>query len=261
MEATALVANRTAHMPVYQPDHVEYAIVSGRIRIAMENGQQLPAYWSHPSIGDVFPGIVLIHDWWGITDVERHLANLFAQVGYYVIVPDLYDGQIAMTPQQAMTLLEHLGDSAYPRVDTALQVLERHHRCNRNVAAIGLGMGGSFAYEAAIERSDLEAAVSYYGFPQRYFGRLSGAKAPIIAFYGSGEPHVSEQHIARLRRELAQSTLKHEVHIMDGAGRDFFSPNLALEAQEKTTKEIWRQTLVFLDQHLVTTKRAVKKAY
>jgi carboxymethylenebutenolidase len=236
-------------MPVYQPDHVEYAIVSGRIQIALDDGGLLPAYWSHPNIGGVFPGIVLIHDWWGITEVERQLSNMFAQVGYYVIVPDLYDGQVATTPKQAMLLLENLGGDGYPRVNTALQVLENHHRCNRQVAAVGLGMGGSLTYEAAIVREDLEAAVSFYGFPQRYFGRFASAKAPILAFYGSEEPYINAELRERLRKELGQSGLPHELVVFDGATRDFFSPQLPAN-EKRYGQEAWRRALTFIEKHL-----------
>src|SRR5690606_27781236 len=177
-------------MPVYQPEHVEYTIVSGRIQIALGDANLLPAYWAHPDIGDLFPGIVLVHDWWGLTDVERHLSSLFAQAGYYVIAPDLFDGKIATSPQEAYTPVEQLGAGGYPRVDTALQALETHARCNRHVAAVGLGLGGTLALQAALTRTDLEAAVVYYGFPQRFLGQFSRAKAPILALYGSNEPHV-----------------------------------------------------------------------
>ncbi len=236
-------------MPVYQPDHVEYAIISGHIHIATDDGQQIPAFWSHPDVGGLFPGIVLMHDWWGITEVERQLSNRFAQAGYYVIVPDLFDGERAATAQDAMRLVEALGASGYPRVDAALQALENHHRCNRRVAAVGLGMGGTLAYQAAIVRDDLEAAIVYYGFPQRSFGRFQDAKAPILAIYGSEEPHVDIESRERLRHELENAALPHRVLTLHGAARDFFAPGRMPDATPYG-QAAWRETLDFLDRHL-----------
>ncbi|NDJ61275.1 MAG: hypothetical protein GYB67_09130, partial [Chloroflexi bacterium] len=168
-------------MPAYEPSKVEYTIISGHVRIITDQGAQLPAYWAHPDIGGKFPAVGLLHDWWGITAVERRLAHLFAQLGYYVIIPDLFGGQVAQTPAAAMKLVEALGDNAYPWVDTCLRALEYHVRSNRMVAAVGLGMGGSLAFEAALTRSDLEAAVACYGFPQKYLGHFQDARAPILA--------------------------------------------------------------------------------
>src|SRR5574341_409127 len=149
-------------MSLYDPDHVEYRIVTGHIQIVCE-------------------------------------------VGNYVVVPDLFDGQVAGTPQEAMRLVEVLGKHGYSRVDACLTALEHHHHCNADVAAIGIGMGGSLAFEAALVRRDLEAAVSYYGFPQRYLGRFKDARAPILAFYGNQEPYIQPAVIKRLESELAAS--------------------------------------------------------
>jgi carboxymethylenebutenolidase len=241
-------------MPIYNPDHVEYRIVNGHIRIAMEDGSSLPAYWAHPAVGNSFPGVALIHDWWGITPIVRRMAHLFAQVGYYVIVPDLFDEKVASTPQEAMQLVEALGDGGYPRVHTALTALEQHHHCNRDVAAVGIGMGGSLAFEAAITRADLEAAIAYYGFPQRYFGLFKDAKAPILAFYGSNEPYVLPNVVERLRHELDGTTVAHEVVDIDGAGHDFYSDNLPDDKRE-FGRRAWHRTLTFLEEHLTGPTR------
>ena len=186
-------------MPIYEADHVEYAITTGSISIVMDDGGQLPAYWAHPQLGVKFPGIALLHDWWGFDDTARRLANYFAQVGYYVIAPDLFDGGKASTPQDAMKLVEQFQKQVYPRVHEALAVLEQHHKCNTMVAAIGVGMGGSFAFEAAIERGDLEATVAYGGFPQRYLGRFEKANTP--------NPHPETPR--RVRRDDAQGQAPH----------------------------------------------------
>ncbi|MDZ4767136.1 MAG: dienelactone hydrolase family protein [Chloroflexota bacterium] len=209
-------------MPIYDPGRVEYATIHGRIGIVTDDGGVLPAYWAHPDMGGKFPAVAILHDWWGMTQIERRLANLFAGMGYYAIVPDLFNGKTARTPQEALELFKALGDHGYGYVDTALGAVEHHHRVNSNVAAIGLGMGGSLAYEAALNRTDLEAAVACYGFPGRYVGRFKDAKAPILAIYGANEPYIAAAEINRLRAELKDSPLAHEVVILDGVGREFF---------------------------------------
>jgi carboxymethylenebutenolidase len=239
-------------MPVYEPNRVEYGITNGHIQIVDEStGAAVPAYWAHPMMGRQFPAVALIHDWWGITPIIRRIAHLFAQSGYYVIVPDLFEGHVATTPQEAMELVRRLGDQGYPRVDAALVALERHHNTNRDVAAIGIGMGGSLAYEAAIVRKDLEAAVSYYGFPQRYFGRFADAHTPILAVYGDHEPHVAPAMIDRLRDELTHSkrSVTHELLILPGAGRDFFLDDSSAANQE-SSRQAFARTFSFLEQYL-----------
>lgn len=238
-------------MPIYNPSHLEYGITSGHIQVVMDGGRQLPAYWAHPVTGRKFPAVALIHDWWGITAVVRRMAHLFAQSGYYVIVPDLFEGKIATTPQQAMELVKHLGEDGYPRIDAALSVLEKHHNTNQDVAAVGIGMGGSLAFEAAITRKDLEAVVSFFGFPQRYLGKFAEARTPILAFYGEKEPYILPPVVAQLRRELASSKhgLSHEVTILEGVGREFLSDE-ANEIQQEQGRQAINSTFAFLEQHL-----------
>lgn len=236
-------------MPVYRPAHVEHVIVSGHIRIVLDDGTPLPAYWAHPDLGGKFPAIALIHDWWGITDVERRLAHLLAQLGYYVIVPDLFDGQTARTPREAMTLVEGIQHTAYAKVDSALKALEHHSHGNGNVAAVGLGLGGTLAYEAALTRDDLEAAVAFYGFPQRYFGKFAAAKAPILAIYGSHENFVPQDAIQRLQRELTPSPLQHQVIVYPNAARDFFHHEVTADSDTPGT-QAWMAMLAFLDRYL-----------
>jgi carboxymethylenebutenolidase len=239
-------------MPVYQPQHVEYAIANGRVTIVADDGEQIPAYWSHPDIGGKFPALAILHDWWGITAVERRLAHLFAQLGYYVIVPDLFDGEVAHTPEEAYKLVEAKGARSYSRVDTALRVIEHHTRTDGNSAAVGLGMGGSLAYEAAVTRDDLEGAVAFYGFPQRYFGKFKAAKAPILAIYGSNDPFINAASINRLRRELSESPLPHEVVTLDGAARDFFAERLTPDDTQQPGSLAWQKTLAFLENNRIS---------
>jgi dienelactone hydrolase len=166
-------------------------------------------------------------------------------------VPDLFDGAVAQTPEEAYRLVETWGARAYGCVDTALTVIEHHGRTDGHTAAVGLGMGGSLAYEAAVSRADIEAAVSFYGFPQRYFGRFKAAKTPILAVYGSAEPFVGAAVIERLRRELAGSPLAHWVLTLDGAGRDFLS-EMPVPDAETPGAAAWGAMLAFLEANRIS---------
>ncbi len=235
-------------MPLYEPDRIEYEITSGRVQI-VAGSAQLPAYWARPRLGSKFSGVVLIHDWWGLNDLIRRLANLLAQMGHYVIAPDLFAGQTTDDPQRALRLVDELADSAYPVIDSTLTVLENHNHSNRQVAAVGIGMGGSLAFEAAVTRTDLEAAVAFSGFPQRYFGRFQAASTPICAFFGEDEPYIGQPIINKLRAELHKSALPHEVHVMQALGHTLIADDLP-PVQTQQSREVIKRTLFFLDKHL-----------
>lgn len=238
-------------MPIYDTNHLEHNINNGNITIVDEGGKQIPAFWAHPELGKKFPGMVLLHDWWGLTDIIRRLAGFFAQMGYYVIVPDLFEGQAAQTHKEALVLVERYKPQGYKAVHAALTVLEDHHMCNRDVAAVGLGLGGSLAFEAAINRTDLEAAIAYGGFPQNHFGSFVKTKTAILACFGGKDPYTRASDIAALRKELNESPLKekHQVEVFGGLAHDFFSHSLTTEERAQGRKAL-DLTLSFMERHL-----------
>lgn len=228
---------------------VEYQIVNGRVSIVGDDGAYLPAYWAHPDMVGRFPALVVLHDWWGVTPAEQHIAERFAQLGYYTLIPDLFDGAVADTPEAAYRLVQARGRRRSRTIDTAFTAIEHHIRTNGRTAVVGLGLGGSLAFEAALTRRDLEAAVSVYGFPQRFFGRFKDARVPLLALYGSDEPHVPRDAVEQLRRELGESSLAHEVVILDGAGRGFLDPANPFAPQA------WAALLAFLEKHQVSPRK------
>lgn len=238
-------------MSIYDAHHMEFTITSSQIQIMTDDGVQVPAFLSHPQLGQKFSGIVLIHDWWGVNDDIRHLSNFLAQMGYYVIVPDLFLGETATSAKEAMKLYQSHSPNLYEQVNTALAVLESHHRCNGNVAAFGVGIGGSLAFEAAIKRDDLEAAVAFSGFPQRYLKDLDKANTPIQAFFGSEEPFIKSVVIKKLASVLKNSKLtkEHEVKIIDGIGHEFFNDSLS-EEKTNAVRHALDDTLDFLEDNI-----------
>jgi len=238
-------------MPIHDSRRLEHTIDSGHINIVTDAGQRVPAYWAQPRVGKRFSGICLLHDWWGLTPVYRLLANFLGQMGYYVIAPDMYLGVQAKTPAEALSLLQKTEKQRYDIVDAALTVLETHHRTNRLVAVVGLGMGGTLAFEAAIKRDDLEASIAFSGFPQQYLGQFNRSNTPLLAIYGTEEPYTKHNVIQALQTELAMTRLRehHRVQIIEGAGHDFFHEQPLPEYKE-ISKQAVNLLLAFLENYL-----------
>jgi len=206
--------------------------------------------------------VALIHNWWGITGVVRRMAHLFAQTGYYTIIPDLFDGELPKTHAEAMEAVKSLGDAAFPRINAALSVLEGHHMTNRKVAAVGIGMGGTLAYQAAIERDDLEVAVAFYGFPQKFLGQFGRANTPIMGIYGTQDEFIKTPVINRLRDELAASEIvdDHEIVMIDGAKHDFIVDR-ATDVEEQQVSEAWQHAMQFVNIHTDPPAKPPQKNY
>jgi carboxymethylenebutenolidase len=234
-------------MPLYRSDHVEYNIDSGHISIVKDDGQSLPAYWARPNRGTKFPGVVLIHNWWGMTDIIRRMAHTFATTGYYVIIPDLFNGVHPKNHSEAIEAVKNLSDAGWLGIDAALSVLETHHLSNHKVAAVGIGLGGSLAYEAAIKRDDLEVAVAFYGFPHKYFGQFRRANTPILGIYGDKDAIIKPMVVNKLREELAATPIgdQHKIVTLANASHDFVV-DAPTEQQRMIVSQAWQAAQDFI---------------
>jgi carboxymethylenebutenolidase len=233
---------------MYETRRVQHRIVSGFINIVADS-HYLPAFWAHPELGGPFPGLVLIHEWWGLTAHMRTQVRRFAELGFYVVAPDLFDGQTAQNADQGLALQRQLGEAGPPRVGAALRALETHHRCNGKMAVIGWQLGGELAFHAAMHRTDLKAVIAFYARPDDYLVMMPADETPILAFYGEHDPTASPKMIERLRAALAQSPGKGQVIVYPGATTGFFNDDLPTY-NAQAAADAWAKMLDFLHQHL-----------
>jgi carboxymethylenebutenolidase len=234
---------------VFEPSHLQHNPISGYIQI-VSDGHHLPAFWSHPDLGGPFPGLVLLHDHWGLTPHIRSQARRFAEVGYYVIAPDLFNRQVATSPVQAVALREQLGPAAGSRVTATIHALTSHIRCNGQVGMIGWGMGAEQALRTAVYRDDLHALVIFYGLPDDLTpAELRMLCCPLLALFGQADPSVPAEAIDQLRAALAATGTEHEVIVYEGAERDFFNDSHAAFAPT-VAERAWNRALAFLAGHL-----------
>lgn len=241
-------------MPNENPHHyLEHQVKSGYVQVVHEH-MTIRAYSSEPILIGKTSSIVLIHDWWGLNEVVRGFAHHFAQIGFRVLVPDLFSGQLATTVKEAKMLVSQIDDHSYDKVHAVLDVVENHTRSNHRVAAIGVGLGGGFAFHAAIHRKNLEAAIAISGFPQVYFGQFKKAETPILAIYGAKDPFIKLDAMQKLRKELnSRPDVGHEVHIVDNASHITIEGDGGTE--NNAVKMKMRQLMyTFIDKHLREAK-------
>lgn len=247
-------------MASYNPVHIEYNIETGYVLVNVDDGTQFPAYMANPQLAGKYPAITLIHDWWGITSMIRWIANRLAQSGFYVIVPDLFDNRVTDNPREAMQLVEGLGQvKGMERVCAAIDVVEKHNHTNATSGVVGLGMGGSFAYDVALECEDVEAAVSCGGFPQRNMDRFHQCKTPLMALYGSSDPYIDKNLIERLSEGLQASpgSEDHRVKIVQGLGHDFYPENPDKFHQD-AARLVLKEIISFISKHVTAPQTSLR---
>jgi len=226
---------------------LQHRITSGYIQVVTDGGQAIPAFWAHPQHGRRFPGLILLHDDRGLSAHTRALVHRFAEVGYYVIAPDLFEGQHPTTLDEAAKAEKHFFPKAPAKVQAALSALESHHKSNNKMAVVGWDFGGTLAYELVSTSTDIMAAVSFYGNPEPYFDKITKNTCPVLAIFGQHD-EIVRQHESKLREVFIRSGKPHEVIVYPDALHNFYNDFLPTY-NKIAAEDAWIQTIAFLETH------------
>jgi len=139
----------------------------------------LPGYIVGPADA---PGVILLQEWWGITDVIKEQAEMISQQGFRCLVPDLYKGKVGVDKEEASHLMNHLDfKGAIDEVSTAVQYLRDNGA--QKVGCVGFCMGGALTFCAA-QHSGVDAAAPFYGTPDPAICDPTAIKVPVQAHFG-----------------------------------------------------------------------------
>ena len=204
------------------------------------------------------PGIIVIHEWWGLNDQVKTMARRLASEGYVALAVDLYGGAIATTPEKAQALMTTVltdPESARRNVRQAYDYLEKYALAPR-IGSIGWDLGGSWSLQTALLYPDqLDALVMYYGQVAIDREQLGKLRMPILGFFGAEDKSIPVREVQDFRATLNALGKNAEVLIMIGANHGFANPNGG-NYNEQSAAEAWTKTLEFLKHNLKVTADA-----
>jgi carboxymethylenebutenolidase len=225
--------------------------------IPTHDGGMMPAFVARPPSGRG-PGLVMLHEIFGVTDYMKQRARDLAQLGYLTVVPQLYWrlGRDIQTPentpeglQQAFGYMQRLDQAqAVDDAAAALDYLRSVPETGGKAGVLGFCMGGRLAYEVAAA-ADPDAVVCYYG--SGIGNRLEAApsvSAPILFHFGDNDQYLPVDEARRIE-ETFSSRPEAEVHMHAGAGHAFDNPSPMFH-HKNASEEAWPQTAAFLRRRL-----------
>lgn len=218
------------------------------------NGSPLRGYLAYPTAPGKkpLPGVVAIHEFWGLNDNIRATARRLAGEGYTVLAVDLYGGKSATDPDSARQLMQ--AAMANPNAALAnIHAANMHLRSTRHapkVAVIGWCFGGTWSLRAALLDPDhVDAAVVYYGQPDLDLNHLSQLRAPLLGLYGSADQGIPVEKVRGMQGILDSLGKKVTIKIYDGAKHAFANPSGA-SYDPAAAEDAWQLTTEFLAKNL-----------
>jgi dienelactone hydrolase len=162
------------------------------------------------------PGVLVLHEWWGLNDYARGRAEELAKMGYVAFAADMYGGgKVTEHPKEAgewATQIRANVDDWRKRAAAALGVLAAQPQCDKTrLAAIGYCFGGSTALELAYAGGDLRAVATFHAaLPAPKPEEARRIKAAILVCHGADDKFIPEQAIQEFRHALDQAGVKYE---------------------------------------------------
>lgn len=220
-------------------------------------GRTAPGFMAEPASGEIKGSVVMIHEWWGLNDNVRGMAERLAGEGYRVLAVDLYDGVVAQAPEQAQQLYRGaMGDRSALRahLTAAFNALQERPDAGR-IGMMGWCMGGLGTLEGALALPEaLAAAVIYYGdVSRRSIEELRPLRMPILGLFGEADRGIPADTVRAFGERLALAGVSADIHIYPGAGHAFANPSGRNYLAEPAA-DAWRRTLAFFETHLAESR-------
>lgn len=203
----------------------------------------LPGYLND-SAGVDRPGVLVIHEMWGLTQQIRGVVDRLAHEGFVAFGVDLYGGKVAHNTQEAEALVRS-GDKARWFAD-----LQRAARAllPSKVGVVGFSMGGAFALATAAMVPELSACVPFYGVPRPDVD-LTKVRAPVLGHYVPVDEHVPRERLLEVEAQLRRAPVPVTFHSYE-ARHSFFNEHLSGVYSPENAQLAWDRTIAFLKQTL-----------
>jgi len=231
----------------------------GEITVPTTEGN-LDAYLSVPSGSGPAPGVVVLHEAFGLNDDIRAHADHLAGAGYVALAPDLYTrGGAVRCLAGTMLSMSRGHGRAFDDIEASRAWLAGHARCSGKVGVIGFCMGGGFAIACA-PRGGFDAAAPNYGMVPRNAARALAGACPIVGSYG-GRDWMLRGHAARLEDALSGLGIPHDVKEYPEATHSFLSHHeggvaatmdkvSGIRFSPEEADDAWARILGFFGHHL-----------
>jgi len=212
-------------------------------------GRTAHGYLAVPASGSG-PGVVVIQEWWGLTNHIADVTNRLAAEGFVALAPDLYGGSTTHDSDEAGKLMQELPvDQAARDLGGAVDYLLGHESVTSStVGAVGFCMGGGFVLVLAAQQGDkIGAAVPFYGVLKEEFPSFSGLTAPLLGHFGEQDEMADPDSVRALAQRIeSESGVQPEFHLYP-AGHAFFNDENHLGTYDPEQAQLaWNRTLEYL---------------
>jgi dienelactone hydrolase len=253
----------TVMLTIFTMGHLQISAASIREEIATYSvgGVTCKGYLAYDeNIKGKRPAILVVHEWWGLTDYPKMRARELAALGYIALAVDLFgDGKVAVNPKEAQeytTPFYKDPQLARTRLDAAMKKLKEYPQADpQNMAAIGYCFGGFVVLNYAKMGAGLKGVVSFHGGLGGVPVDKNLLKARILICAGESDQFVSRHDVDAFTRQLDSIGAVYTLKMYPNAMHAFTNPdatrkgkefNLPIAYNAEADKASWNDMKLFL---------------
>lgn len=196
------------------------------------------------------PGVLVLHAWWGLSEAIKDACDRLAREGFVAYAPDLYQGRLALTIEDAEALSDQL-DAERVKADIADAVDQLWGRVqprDGGLGVVGFSLGANYALKLSVDDPERVRAVAlFYGTGG---GDFSRAKAAYLGHYAATDPYEPAADVDWLEAALESSGRPVTFYRYEGVGHWFFERDRPDAFEEAAARLAWDRTLAFLNRRL-----------
>lgn len=199
------------------------------------------------------PGVLVLHAWWGLTQVFTEICDRLAAAGFVALAPRLYPGgETAATIAEAEALVAVHDSDPSVAASITLAALDRLRELPQvtgtTVGVIGFSLGAYWALEASLRRPDeVGAVVTVYGTNP---GDYAGAQAAYLGHFAEHDEFEPLDAVRELEASIRTAGREVTFHVYPGTGHWFVEPDRPDAYDEAAAAQMWERTFAFLHAHL-----------
>jgi carboxymethylenebutenolidase len=211
------------------------------------NDRSVKAYLASPETGG--PGVLVLHAWWGLKPFFKQLCDRLAEQGFIAIAPDLRNGQIAKTIDEAKALMEKSDDQFTDDAIMAAKdyLLAMANRKGAKIGVLGFSMGAAWSMVVAQRDPDkIGAAVLFYGTAGVDFKRV---KSKVMGHYSDKDEWEPFDEVQKMAGDMKTAGVDFMLHVYPGVAHWFVEDDRP-EYDPAAASLAWERTFEFLKKNL-----------
>ena len=227
---------------------------SGENVMYLEGDEATQGYLAVPEGEGPFPAVILIHEWNGLVDRVRQVADAFAAEGYVALAADLYHGQTGSNRDENVALMTEARenpDAVIANLDAAQRLLRERSDVTGKVGVMGWCFGGGMALSYGLGGEQHDATAIFYGSLVEDPAELARLSHPVYGTFAEMDQGIPPDQVERFAAALDSIGIDNDIHIYDAVGHGFWlRVDGDRELREAPAQDAWSRLKAFLSRTL-----------